>query len=298
MDLRALRYFLAAAETQNLSRAAESLNVVQSALSHQIRGLEEELGASLFERHGRRIRLSAIGGVFREEAKRILANVDQAKHRVDRAVEGEFGTLRVGFQTVACRNRLVSESLLSFRERHPDVELKLSSMTGAALLDGIRTGTFDAGFLHLPVEHPDLKKIHFETSDWVLALPRNHPLAARRGLKLKHLQGQPFIWLPRDIAPVLYDRMTAICHAGGLAPWIVQEAFDEVMMVNLVAVGMGLSFVIDSARGTWPEDMVAFRRVSDFSLPLPLCFVWRGDNESAPLKRLSGVVAQVKKGLG
>lgn len=298
MDLRALRYFMAAAETQNLSRAAERLNVVQSAVSHQIRALEDELGASLFERHGRRIRLSAIGGVFREEAKRILADVEQARHRVDRAVEGEVGTLRVGFQTVACRNRLVSESLLSFRDRHPDVELKLSPMTGAALLDGIRTGVFDAGFVHLSVEHPDLRRIHLETNDWLLALPRNHRLVARRGLKLKHLQGEPFIWLPRDIAPVLYDRMNAICHAGGLAPRIVQEAFDEVMMVNLVAVGMGLSFVIDTARGTWPEDMVVFRRVSDFSLPLPLCFVWRGDNGSAPLKRLSAVVAQLKKELG
>jgi DNA-binding transcriptional LysR family regulator len=298
MDLRALRYFLAAAETQNLSRAAERLNVVQSALSHQIRGLEEELGAELFERHGRRIRLSAIGAVFREEAKRILGNVDQAKHRVGRAVEGEFGTLRVGFQTVACRNRLVSESLLAFRERHPDVELKLSSMTGSALLEGIRTGQFDAGFLHLSVEYPELSRIHLEANDWLLALPRNHRLAAKRGLKLRHLQGEPFIWLPRDIAPVLYDRMNAICHAGGLAPRVVQEAFDEVMMVNLVAVGMGLSFVINTAAGNWPEHMVAFRKVTDFSLPLSLCFIWRGDNGSAPLKKLSSVVARLKKELG
>jgi DNA-binding transcriptional LysR family regulator len=297
MDIRALRYFLAAAETENLSRAAAQLNVVQSALSHQVRALETELGAELFERRGRRLRLSAIGHLFREEASRVLAGLEGARERVRRAANGEIGTLRIGFQSVACRNPLVSESLLVFRERFPGVEVKLASVTGAALLDGIRSGLYDAGFLHVPIEFPDLKTVHFETADWLLALPRNHPLCRKRRIVLADLQGEPFIWLPRDIAPVLHDRMIAKCHAGGLSPRIVQEAFDEMMMVNLVAVGMGLSFVIDTARHSWPENMVVFRRVDDFSLPLPLCFVWTAAPPPPALASLVTTVRERKKKL-
>jgi DNA-binding transcriptional LysR family regulator len=292
MDIRALRYFLAAAETENLTRAAERLNVVQSALSHQVRALETELGTDLFERRGRRLRLSPIGQMFREEAARVVATLEGARERVRRASNGDLGTLRIGFQSVACRNPLVSESLLVFRERFPGVEVKLSSVTGAALLDGIRAGTYDAGFLHVPIAFPDLKTILFETADWLLALPRNHPLCRKRRIRLADLQGEPFIWLPRDIAPVLHDRMIALCHAGGLSPRIVQEAFDEMMMVNLVAVGMGLSFVVDTAKESWPENMVVFRRVEDFSLPLPLCFVWPAQTPAPALARLIDTVRE------
>lgn len=298
MDIRGLRYFLAAAETENLSRAAERLNVVQSALSHQVRTLEDELGVTLFERRGRRLRLSPIGHLFREEALRVMKSLDGARERVKRAGNGELGTLRIGFQSVACRNPLVSESLLVFRERFPGVEVKLSSLTGAALLEGIRSGEYDAGFLHVPISFPELETVHLETADWLLALPRNHRLARKRRIRLADLQGEPFIWLPRDIAPVLHDRMIAACSAGGLSPRIVQEAFDEMMMVNLVAVGMGLSFVVDTAKGSWPESIVALRRVEDFSLPLPLCFVWSSPHPSPALARLVETVREQRRAAG
>jgi DNA-binding transcriptional LysR family regulator len=294
MDLRSLRYFVAAAETQNLSRAAEGLNIVQSALSHQIRLLEQDLGVALFERHGRRVKLSPVGAVFLEEARHILQEVQRARHRVERASAGHAGTLRVGFQSVACRNRLLSEALLLFRELYPEVQLTLSPMTASAMLDHLLEGDLDAGFLHLPVRPAELEAFCFDRNDWLLALPRNHRLAAAPRLRLADLAGEPFIWLPRQVAPVLNDRMLALCADGGLVPHIVQEAFDEVIMVNLVSVGMGLCFVIDSAPAIWPADMVTFRKVDDFSLPLEMCFAWRRDNGFAPLKRLTEIIGDHK----
>jgi len=298
MDLRSLRYFVAAAETENLTRAAERLHVVQSALSHQIKLLEGDLGVALFARHGRRIQLSEVGKVFLEGAHGILADVERTRQRTKRAAAGHTGVLRIGFQSVACRNQLLSTSLFGFRERFSEVELKLSPLTAAKLFDLLLEGDIDAGFLHLPRQCQELEAICFDRNDWLLALPSNHPLCAAERLRLSDLTDEPFVWLPRSVAPLLCDRMADAWASKGFSPRIVQEAFDEVMMVNLVSVGMGLCFVIDSAQGNWPNHMVTFRKVEDFSLPLEMCFCWRRDNHYPPLLRLSEIVAGELTGRG
>ena len=290
MDIRAIRYFLAAAETENLSRASERLNIVQSALSHQIRGLEEELGVELFVRHGRRIRLSQMGRVFLEDARKLLADLELAKQRVARAARGALGELRVGVETISSRNRLVSRALLEFRGSFPDVSLQLSAFMGGPLREAIRAGEVDAGFVPMLAQIADLETLTFGTTDWVLALPRDHRLATKPRLLLKDLEGEPFIWRPRDVSPIVYDHLLAACRAKGFTPDIVQEAHNE-MMLSLVAVGLGVGLLVeDVAEQHASDEMVAFRKVEDFSMPLDLCLVWRKDNPSKTLPNLVEIV--------
>lgn len=296
MDIRGLRYFIAAAETENLARASEKLNVVQSALSHQIRNLERELGASLFSRHGRRIRLSATGKAFLEDARKIIEDVALAKQRVARFANGALGELSVGFETISSRNRLVSEALLAFRETYPEVTLNLAPKTAAVLLDEIQSGAVDAGFVHMASDYPEFDFIEFQTIDWVLAIPRTHRLLQKSTIRLRDLHGEPFIWRPRAVAPVVYDRMMAICLKAGLLPNVVQETYNEVMMINLVSVGLGLCLLADTVIAHWPGDLVAFRKVADFSMPLNLRFAWRRDNLSAPLLHLIEIVRHLAPG--
>jgi DNA-binding transcriptional LysR family regulator len=293
MELRAIRYFLAAAETENLTRASERLNVVQSALSHQIRGLEEELGAQLFHRHGRRIRLSPLGEMFARDARKILEAVEFARRRVRRAAEGALGEVRVGFETLSSRNRLVSEALFAFREASPEVTMDLVHMPAGPLLDAIRQGEVDAGFVHLSEVYPELDTVAFQTTDWVLAIPWSHRLAKQVSIRLKDLAGEPFIWRDRAVSPLVYDRMLALCRAGGLTPNIVQEANNDVMMINLVSVGLGVCFVAESLHAKTPSDPVAFRKVEDFSMPLELCLAWRRDSLSLPLPNLAAIVRRL-----
>jgi DNA-binding transcriptional LysR family regulator len=293
MEIRAIRYFLAAAETENLSRASERLNIVQSALSHQIRGLENELGVELFVRHGRRIRLSPAGKVFLEDARKVVAAMDRSKLRVARAARGAVGELRVGFETISSRNRLVSEALLAFRARHPEVTLELAALTAGPLLDAVREGEVDAGFVHMLTAFPELETITFETTDWLLALPRNHRLVRKEVLWLKDLEGEPFVWRPRNVSSAVYDRLLAACRAVGFAPNIVQEAHSE-MMINLVSVGLGVCFLVENmAPLHTPGDLVVFRKVQDFSIPLELCLAWRRDNASASLPHLIDIVRRL-----
>jgi DNA-binding transcriptional LysR family regulator len=293
MEIRSLRYFLAAAETENLSRASERLNVVQSALSHQIRNLENEVGAELFIRRGRRLRLSEAGRIFADEARKVLTAVEIAKKRANQVAHGELGEIRVGFETISSRHRLVSEALFEFRETYPSVGLSLTHMTAGPLLDALSSGHVDAAFLHFWEPSDELETIAFQTTDWVLALARSHPLAAKVQISLADLRGEPFVWRARGISPRVYDRMIARCQAGGLVPNIVQEADNDVMMMNLVSVGLGICFVVESVHSHGPDDPIVFRRVEDFSMPLELCLAWRKDNASRAVPNLAMIVRKL-----
>src|SRR5690606_7052482 len=107
MDLRRLRYFIAAAEEENFHRAAARLHIAQPALSKQVALLEEELGCALFERERGRVRLSAVGRLLLEDARRILREVEQAAERVRQAAAGQLGSLRIGFRETAGRSLIV-----------------------------------------------------------------------------------------------------------------------------------------------------------------------------------------------
>lgn len=297
VEIRALRYFLVAAETENLSRASERLNVVQSALSHQIRSLEAEIGAELFVRNGRRLRLSEAGKVFADETRKVMDAIDLAKHRAQQAARGGLGEIRVGFETISSRNRIVSEAVLTFRETWPQVRMDLAHLPAGPLIEALRAGEVDAAFVHLSEPLPELETIVFQTTDWVLAMPRSHPLSRKRSIRLADLANEPFIWRARKISPGVYDRMLAACRAGGLIPTIVQEANNDVMMMNLVAVGLGLCFVVETLHSDLPDDPITFRRVEDFSMPLELCLAWRRDNASSPLPNLVGIVRRQLAGV-
>ena len=126
MELRHLRYFVAIVEEENYRRAAQRLNVAQTALSTQIQDLEAELGFKLFDRLPRGVKLSTAGKLFLEDARRILREVSEAAGRAARVARGQSGTLRIGFTENASWRGVVPSSLQRFRE-HP-AHVKLTSV--------------------------------------------------------------------------------------------------------------------------------------------------------------------------
>jgi len=148
MELRHLRYFVAVGEEQHYGRAARRLRVAQPALSRQIQDLEEELGFKLFERLSRGVKLSEAGKLFLEDARRILQEVSEAAVRAGSVARGRSGTLRVGFTENASWRGVVPESFRRFRELQPGAELQLRPAASFELLDAIRSGGLDAGFVN------------------------------------------------------------------------------------------------------------------------------------------------------
>src|ERR1700751_2734201 len=294
MELRHLRYFVAIGEEENYRRAAQRLNVAQTAPSTQIQDLEAELGFKLFDRLPRGVKLSAAGKGFLADARRILRDVNEAASRAARVARGQSGTLRVGFTENASWRGVVPESLRRFRKRQPDAELQLTPATSLEQIEAIRSGRLDAGFVfNMPKADVELDQIPVALQHVELAAPKGHPLIKLKNLRLRDLADAPFVWFPRREAPAFYDRMMHECFRGGLkSPRIVQEGPNEATILSLVSTGLGVGWVLGSARWRCPETVVVVP-VVDLNMPLTLTVAWRRDNASPLLAKFIGDVRRL-----
>jgi DNA-binding transcriptional LysR family regulator len=294
MELRHLRYFVAVGEEQHYGRAASRLRVAQPALSRQIQDLEAEVGFKLFERLPRGVKLSAAGTLFLQDARRILQEVSEAAGRAGRVARGLSGTLRVGFTENASWRGVVPDSFRRFRERQPDAELQLQPAASLEQLEAIRSGRLDGGFVNfMPKSDPELDQLHVATQHVELAAPKSHALTKLKKLRLRDLTDIPFVWFPRWASPAFYDRLMHECYRGGLkSPRIVQEGLNEATILSLVSTGLGVGWVVGTARWRCP-DTVVILPVADLIMPLPLALAWRRDNTSPLLAHFIGEVQRL-----
>jgi DNA-binding transcriptional LysR family regulator len=293
MELRHLRYFVAVGEEQHFGRASRRLRVAQPALSRQIQDLEEEIGFKLFERLPRGVKLNPAGKLFLEDARRILQEVNDAAARAARVAHGRSGTLRVGFTENASWRGVVPDSFRRFREQQPDAELQLYPVASLDQLEAIRSGRLDAGFVNfMPKADPELDQLLVAIQHVELAAPKRHPLTKLKKLRLRDLTDAPFVWFPRWASPAFYDRMMHECYRGGLkSPRIVQEGLNEATILSLVSTGLGVGWVLGTARWRCPETVVVLP-VVDLNMPLTLALAWRRDHAS-PL--LANFIAEVRR---
>ncbi|BBY63044.1 LysR family transcriptional regulator [Mycolicibacterium helvum] len=198
MNLQQLRYVVALAETQSFTKAAESAFVVQSALSQQIRKLEDELGVSLFERTTRSVSLTPAGEALLPVVHQVLAGVD--KIMVDaQALSGTIGgRLTVGMMEVPTESLDVAALMATFHARYPDVSVTLRSGGSDLLIDAIRDRKLDVAIVGSNVSGAGDRLTHTElfSEPLVAVLPAAHPLAAKSSLALAQLADLPFIDFP------------------------------------------------------------------------------------------------------
>jgi DNA-binding transcriptional LysR family regulator len=242
MEIRQIRSFLKLAEHLNFSRAAKNLHIVQSALSMQIKHLEEEIGTKLFERNRRRVRLTDAGKVFLEDSSHTLAGLDRAVQNARRAAKGEIGRLRVGFVFTGAVV-VLPKILIPFRQAFRGVELELRNMTTREQLIGLQDGKLDAGFLRLPVPQGQLTIECIHREPFALFLSTEHPLASAQRLRLIDLANSPFVMYARHQAPGFHDRIMRILNGAGIHPEITQEASEMQTILSLVAAGIGVAIL-------------------------------------------------------
>jgi LysR family transcriptional regulator, cyn operon transcriptional activator len=195
VELRQLRSFLAIAQSGHLTRAANTLNLSQPALSQQIRQLEVELGTALFDRIGRGIRLTAAGEVFRSHARRILDEVDLAQKSIGELDGLGRGTLTVGaVQTV--NTYLIPGVVSTFNTRHPGVSVRVEELAADGVERGVLEGRLGLGFTFVPARLDGLAAEKLFEEELVLVASRKHRLAGRRRIDVASLAGEPLILLP------------------------------------------------------------------------------------------------------
>jgi DNA-binding transcriptional LysR family regulator len=299
MDIRALRYFAAVAETGHMTRAAEQLGIQQPPLSQQIKALERELGVLLFRRHPRGVALTDAGRLFQTEALRMLQDMDAMKQRMVRVAKGQAGTLAVGFTSSAAAHRFMPEALREFRRAYPAVELQLREDNAAELTEALAAGRLHCGLLRVPVARPE--RLVFETllrEPVLVAMPSDHRFAlgrnkASRPLPLAKLCEEGIILVRRPGAPGLYADLLALCHAKGLRPRVVAEVDRMMTNLNLVAAGVGLSVVPASMTGVHAH-AIAYARLADGGqLDAPLTLVSRVEEDNLPAQHFAELLRRL-----
>jgi DNA-binding transcriptional LysR family regulator len=179
--------------------------------------LGEEVGFKLFDRLSRGVKLSTAGKLFLEEARRILQQVDDATKRAKRVASGQSGTLRAGFIESMSWHGVVPDSFRQFREQHADAELQIKPLSSLEQIQAVRSGQLDAGFLFTIANiDRELAQLDIALVNLMLAVPKGHPLAKAKALRLRDLSSASFIWFPRRESPFFYDRLMHACFRGGL----------------------------------------------------------------------------------
>ncbi|MEV1072804.1 LysR family transcriptional regulator [Micromonospora parva] len=242
MELHQLRYVLAVAETSSFTRAAERCLVVQSALSHQIARLERELGARLFERTSRRVRLTPAGAAFLPAARQCLDAAERAAAEVAAAVGEVRGRLRVGLiPTVAAVD--IPATLRAFRQRYPYVRVGLRVGGSDALVEQVKQGVIDVAFLGLPeMVQPKGVDVHELARDRLVAVVApDHPLAGEPAVDLDRLAAEVFVDFPMGTAG--RAQTDQAFSAAGLARDVAFEVTAADLMADLVAAGLGVAML-------------------------------------------------------
>lgn len=261
MDLRRLRYFIAVAETGNISKAAQKLFITQPALSRQIKTLEDEIGKPLFERQPHSIRLTAAAEALLPEARELLRHADAVLEKV-RTCDQDV-RLRIGYAP-SLASGLLSLAVENFTQKHAGVQIDLLDLSSQEMLDGLQTGSLDVAISTTPprptrgLEWITLKQLH-----WQLAVPRAHPLAKVSKVSPRQMAAEPLLTFSRRDYPEYWNVLTPWLRQHGQSPTIRGEYDGITSLLAAVASGLGVAVVVAGSAEVLP------RRVSLKALSTP-----------------------------
>ena len=271
MEMHQLRYTVAVARTGNFSRAAEQCRVAQPSLSQQIQKLEDELGERLFERLKSGVKLTTAGELFLVRAARILEEVEAAGREVrdqHAAVRGSF-TLGV-LPTIA--PYLLPRLVPGFIEAHPQVEMIVQEDTTARLLQMLVACEVDLALASPPIRDERFTVDELFTEELLLALPPDHPLTARKRLRLADLDGERFILMKEGHC--LGDQTLNFCTRRDFHPQVSCRSAQVETIQALVHAGLGLSLVPAMAAGVTCAPQPVYRSLDQPRPERTIALVW------------------------
>ena len=283
MELRHLRYFIAVAEELNFTRAAERLHIGQPPLSQAIQALEADVGAQLFERTKRWVRMTEAGRLFLADARRILALSEQAADTARRAQRGEAGELKIGFTFSTPLTPLFAAVINGYRQQFPAVSLHLHEMATQVQLDAIARRTLDLGFVR-PTEAPlpaGIALVALREDPLIAVLPATMPLARKKSVAIADLRELPFVMYPATAGTGIHPQILRLCRDVGFVPRIGQVAGEASTIIGLVAAGCGVSVLPSSFEGIRMEG-VAYLPLRDKAASTRLLLAHR-EGDASPL---------------
>lgn len=285
MEFRHLRYFLALAEELHFGRAAERLSISQPPLSLNIQQLEASVGARLFTRSSREVRLTAAGAAFVPKARALLEQAQDAARHARDVERGRVGRLQIGF-VGAMLYRGLPQMLRQFQAQHPELRVLLRELSSQDQLIELSHERLDVGFVHTTQVPPELSRILVARQPFVGCLPATHPLAGCTTLALRELEGYPFATVARAVSPDYHERIVALCTAAGFHPDLRYELRHWLSVVSLVSQGLGVALVPEALRESGLANTVFIPLTSTAgtpSAPYDTYCLWKTKRDNAPL---------------
>jgi DNA-binding transcriptional LysR family regulator len=285
MELRHLRYFVAAAEEIHFSRAAERLHVSAPAVGQQIKELEDELGVELFERLARGVKLTPAGAAFLEGVRTVLGHLRTVVEQTQEVGRGKVGVLRVGHAAMTIRRTWVGSVIPTFCMRYPHVDVRTNDLNTVEQYQALAQDRIDVGIVYAPPDAAEGLAYELLEDNLIegVLLPASHPLAKKQPLYARDLAPLPFLMPQGASNPRSYDEFIKNLRARGLDPRChEQQISDPDVLVHLVASGAGWMPANDiSAKVLLAGPSgVAYRKWADPPFSLPMCVVWRNDDRS------------------
>jgi DNA-binding transcriptional LysR family regulator len=293
MKLRQLQFFAAVAEELSFSRAAIKLHVAQPSLSIQIKALEDEVGARLFERDKRHVALTPAGRRFQGRVTTLLALAEGAKSEARSTDGGALGTINLGYTALSMFSTALPHAIRRFQQEHRHVKISLRELTSLEQLHELKERTLDVGVLRkLDVRAPKgIQIVEWYRTPLVAAIPTDHPRAQSQALSVTDLRNEAFVMYPRNAGTGIYWQVLQLCTAAGFRPRVVREVLESSTIIGLVAAGVGIAVV--------PADMncirfsgVVYRRLADTGAYTALHLAQRVSERSQHIRGLYSVLMQ------
>lgn len=283
MELRHLRSFLALADELHFGRAAERLGIAQPPLSRHIQQLEAEVGVALVERGSRSVRLTRAGEILRDRVRPQVEGIAAAVAETRAVGAGWHGRLCVGFIT-NMSYALLPRVLERLRDEAPEAVFDVHETSVDDAERGVREERFDLALTRVPIEDQGLMQRVLHEERLLLVLPAGHRLIDKEELSFADVLEEPFIMCQRPERAPLQHIILRRCAEAGFTPRVVQEVGGKTLMMELVAAGMGLTFVPESSAFSTRPGLV-YRAVTDPIAPIAMAGIWRRENTN-PLRRV------------
>ncbi|MFF3380678.1 LysR family transcriptional regulator [Streptomyces sp. NPDC002680] len=293
MDLQALRWFQAVADGETVTETARLANITQPVVTRTLARLEQEVGATLLRRSGRRLHPTPAGRLFKEYADTVLARWDDGLRAISEFVEPDTGVVPLGFMHTF-GTWLVPELISGYLHAHPGARFDLRQDADRALIDTLRSGAVNLAITTPSPDAPDhLRWRRLLTEPLLLAVPPRHRLARRQKVRLAEVTDEPFVVLRTGMG--LRTLVEEICHEAGFAPRIAFEGDEVATLRGLVGAGLGVSLLPSQQPGLSRGAAPAEAARGEGAVPLipvssPVCarqigLAWFDDHPLPPASR-------------
>lgn len=285
MDLQKLKYFLELADELHFWKTSEKVFITQSALSRQIKSLENELGTELFERDKRNVKLTAAGEFLQKEFSRIMTDLESVTRRAKQISEGEIGTLRIG-HPASITFSVLPQILNKLAEKHADILVQMFEIDSIDIDSSLLTHRIDLAFNREVTKSKELESKMLMTENFALVVSANHPINQKHKIDLRELKDEWFV-LPSLAGKSEHAaQLRAIFEEAEFSPKVRFESDFGATLLGLVAKGLGIS-VMPFSYSHYLTEEIRFIKISATS---SLYATWRFNEKNAVMENFLKVV--------